>query len=112
MALPLEKRLQGHREPSTLAAYAARQLVTGQTDQSASARLVPKNVRFQNDLLAAYLVRFKQKQDLEDVSKPVVAATEIDPSFIEAPFNLAIALESLSLRNEAQALGGVSHARL
>ena len=109
-ALTLEKRLQGHREPSTLAAYAAGQLVTGQTDRAVSAfeeaaRRVPKNARFQNDLSAAYLVRFKQKQDLEDVSKAVAAATaatEIDPSFTEARFNLAIALESLSLRNEAR----------
>jgi CHAT domain-containing protein/tetratricopeptide (TPR) repeat protein len=109
-ALTLEKRLQGHREPSALAAYAAGQLVTGQTDRAVSAfeeaaRLVPKNARFQNDLSAAYLVRFKQKQDLEDVSKAVAAATaatEMDPSFTEARFNLAIALESLSLRNEAR----------
>ena len=48
-----------------LASHAAGQLVKGQTDRAVSAfeeaaQLVPKDARFQGDLSAAYLGRFKQ----------------------------------------------------
>jgi tetratricopeptide (TPR) repeat protein len=109
-ALTLEKRLQGHREPSKLAAYAAGQLVTGQTDRAVSAfeeaaRRVPKNARVQSDLSAAYLMRFKQNHELEDINRALTAATQaadLDPSLAEARFNLALILEALSRRDEAR----------
>jgi tetratricopeptide (TPR) repeat protein len=109
-ALTLEKRLQGRRDPSSLAAYAAALLVTGQADQAVSAleeaaRLAPKNARVQNDLSAAYLVRAREKADPEDLNKALTAAaaaTDADPSLAEAQFNVALALEGLSRRNEAR----------
>ena len=109
-ALTLEKRVQGRRDPSSLAAYAAAELVTGQADRAVSAleeaaQLAPKNARVQNDLSAAYLVRSKEKPGLEDLNKALTAATaaiEADPSLPEARFNLALVLEGLSRRNEAR----------
>jgi len=109
-ALTLEKRVQGRRDPSSLAAYAAAELVTGRADRAVSAleeaaQLAPKNARVQNDLSAAYLVRSKEKPDLEDLSKALTAATaatDADPSLAEAQFNVALALEGLSRRDEAR----------
>ena len=109
-ALTLEKRVQGRRDPSSLAAYGAALLVTGRAEQAVSAleeaaRIAPKNARVQSDLSAAYLVRAREKPDLEDLSKALTAATaatEADPSLAEAQFNIALALEGLSRRDDAR----------
>src|SRR5262245_2461792 len=113
-AIRTEQRLQDERKVERLQAFGAAQLLVGRTDQAVSAfeeatRLAPKEPRLQSDLAAAYLVRFneqeKDKKDLENVTKAVAAATqatEANPSLAEARFNLALALEALSLRNEAR----------
>jgi hypothetical protein len=109
-ALTVEQRAQGRRDPLSLAASAAAQLVTGQADQAVSAleeaaRIAPRSARVQNDLSAAYLVRSEQKPGLEDLNKALTAATaatQADPSLAEARFNLALALERLSRRDEAR----------
>lgn len=109
-SLKLEQRLKANRTAANLRAYAAAQLVVGRSDKAVSsleeaARMTPRDSRLQSDLAAAYLVRFTDKNNLEDVTRAVGAATEAtegDPKLREARFNLALALESLSLREEAR----------
>jgi len=109
-ALKLEQQLKTRRSASTLRAYAAAQLVVGHADRAVppleeAARMTPHDPRIQSDLAAAYLVRFKDGNDLEDLTRAVAAAsdaTERDPKLREAQFNLALALEALSLPREAR----------
>ena len=68
-------------------------------------RQAPRDARYHSDLAAAYLVRFKQKNNVEDLTKAVAAArqaTEREPSLPEARFNLALALEAISRREDAR----------
>jgi len=109
-ALKLEQRLKNERNASTLRAYAAAQLVMGHADKAVppleeAARMSPHDAHIESDLAAAYLVRFKDRHNLEDVTRAVAAASDAkdhDPKLREAQFNLALALEALSLREEAR----------
>src|SRR5436190_15069172 len=109
-ALELEARVRANRSASSLGAYGAAAMVTGRADAAVSAleeaiRLEPKAAKLHSDLAAAYLVRFKQRNELEDVARAVdvaALAAASDPTLVEARFNLALGLESLSLRHEAR----------
>jgi len=109
-ALTLEKRLESNRSAATLGAFGAASLVTGRSDAAVRAleeavRLEPRAAKLHSDLAAAYLVRFKQRNELEDVARAVDVAARAaasDPTLVEARFNLALGLESLSLRHEAR----------
>jgi CHAT domain-containing protein len=109
-SVSLEKRLLERRTAPNLHAYGAALMFMGRSDQAIASieeaiRLAPANPRYNADLAAAYLVRFKQKKDIADVTKAIGAATtavDADRSLPEARFNLALALEALSLREEAR----------
>ncbi|HYE88022.1 MAG TPA: CHAT domain-containing tetratricopeptide repeat protein [Vicinamibacterales bacterium] len=62
------------------------------------------SARLYSDLAAAYLTRASPIEHPADVPKAMNAAeraTELDPSFAEGWFNLALALERLQLRDQA-----------
>jgi tetratricopeptide (TPR) repeat protein len=109
-AIAIEKRLDDNRSASALHAHGTAQLVMRRADTAVSSfeeavRLAPRDARYHSDLAAAYLVRFKQKNNVDDLTKAVAAArqaTEREPSLPEARFNLALALEAMSRREDAR----------
>jgi CHAT domain-containing protein len=108
-AIELEKRARGSADPAALNAFGIAQLMSGDTARAVStleeaSRLAPKDARLSSDLAAGYLVRAHEANQIEDVARAVGfahRATEADPRLAEARFNLALALEGLSLRHEA-----------
>jgi CHAT domain-containing protein/Tfp pilus assembly protein PilF len=85
-------------------------LFVGETDQAVGrlqegALLAPKDARIHSDLSAAYLVLAEQK-DRPDAFVRALSEAEtaigIDPNLVEAHFNRALALESMSLKEKAR----------
>lgn len=97
----------------TAAAFRARgvaALVTGDLERAVTALEAAlseraTDARVLNDLAAGYLVRGQRAGDKAQISKALTTlnrALEIDRHLAEAHFNRAIALEELSLTNEAR----------
>lgn len=90
-------------------ALGAVQLVLGEynaavTTLETAAAEEPSNARFQNDVAAAYLTRAARLDRPEDYPRALSAAeraVRLDPELDEALFNRAVALEALSLREQA-----------
>ena len=108
-AVALEKRAQGTSDPVAIGAFGTAQLLIGRSEKAVSTfeaaiRLSPNDPRLLSDLAAAYLVRSRDRNEVQDVAWAVGyarQAADADRSLAEAQFNLALALEGLSLRAEA-----------
>ncbi len=100
-----------HESPANTHALGVAHLVLGEADEAVSAleaaiRSEPGHARFQSDLAAAFLARAKHLDRPEDYLKALAAAeraVQADPRLPEALFNRALALEALSLNDQARA---------
>ncbi|HVC21667.1 MAG TPA: CHAT domain-containing protein [Vicinamibacterales bacterium] len=106
----IEKLARAYDTPDNEGALGVAYLVSGDVDKAVDALedavgRQPGNGDLQSDLAAAYLVRARRLGRAEDYPKALAAAEraiKADPSLIEAWFNRALALEDLSLTDEAK----------
>jgi hypothetical protein len=106
-----EKALAVRRTAETLHAFGLATLVTGELGRAVplleqAIERAPPDARVLSDLSAAYLARAardNRHQDLERALAAADRALKVDPEFAEALFNRALALERLSLADEARA---------
>jgi tetratricopeptide (TPR) repeat protein len=109
-AARIEKEVGAHRTPDTLRSLGIAYLVTGDTTRAVpvleeAADASSSDARILSDLSAAYLVRAthnNQPQDFARALSSAERAATFDPHVAEAWFNRALALEALSLRDQAR----------
>lgn len=109
-AARIEKRTSGRDTAAAEHARGVAALTLGETDRAVGElqRAVdqePENARALSDLAASYLVRAGRDRDPGDLAKALAAANRAlnaDRSLAEAWFNRALALERLSMHEEAR----------
>jgi len=109
-AARLEKLAHDNHRPQVLGAFGVALLVVGQSNGAIdsleeASQQSPHDSLLLTNLAAAYLVRAKDGARLDDVARAVSAAqraTGGSPTLAEARFNLALAIEALSLREESR----------
>jgi tetratricopeptide (TPR) repeat protein len=109
-AARIEKRTSGRATAAAEHARGVAAVTLGETDRAVGAlqRAIdqePENARALSDLAAAYLVRAERDRDAGDLAKALAAANRalnVDRSLAEAWFNRALALERLSMHEEAR----------
>ena len=109
-AARIEKEAIAHRTPQTLKSLGIAYLVMGDINRAVpvleeAADQRSSDPRILSDLSAAYLVRAAHNNQPQDFAKALAAterAAKTDPRVAEALFNRALALEALSLREQAR----------
>lgn len=109
-AARLEKRATQYRSPDALGSLGIGYLVMGEVDKAVTvleeaADQSKPAPRVLSDLAAAYLTRATAQKRVEDVAKGLALAEralKADPRLAEAMFNRALALERLSLPDQAR----------
>jgi hypothetical protein len=109
-AAKLEKQAMQYRSPDALGSLGIGYLVMGELDKAVSvleeaADQSKPAPRVLSDLAAAYLTRATAQKGVEDVAKGLALAEralKADPGMAEAMFNRALALERLSLPDQAR----------
>jgi tetratricopeptide (TPR) repeat protein len=109
-AAQVEKDATARRSAGAARARGVASLVTGDASRAIAAleeaaELEPTNARILSDLAAAYLVRAGAGTHADDLSKALASVTRAltaDRSLPEAWFNRALALERLSMRDQAR----------
>ena len=109
-AARIEKEASAHRTPQALKSLGIVYLVMGDINRAVpvleeAADQPSSDPRILSDLSAAYLVRAAHNNQPQDYAKALAAterAAKTDPRVAEALFNRALALEALSLREQAR----------
>ena len=109
-AARIEKEAIAHRTPQTLKSLGIAYLVMGDINRAVpaleeAADQPSADPRTLSDLSAAYLVRAARANQPQDFARALAAAQRAvttDPEVAEAWFNRALALEALSLREQAR----------
>jgi CHAT domain-containing protein/tetratricopeptide (TPR) repeat protein len=109
-AAELDEAQRNGRSARTLAAYGTSRLVLRDWDAGVAALeeatgLAPDRADFWSDLASAYLARAAMPGRATDVPRALEAAETalaLDSSLLEALFNRAVALERLSLKDQAR----------
>jgi CHAT domain-containing protein len=106
----LKSNAEGATSSNAARELADAELIVGETGDAITrfeeaARQEPKNASVLSDLSAAYLVRGSVEDRAQDIAKALdaaAAAVALDPNLTESLFNRALALDALSLSNEAK----------